>query len=109
MTSEWIFRKSLEAFKVLYEEIFEEVREAYLGEHQFWKNIYRDEFFAEARIWNIPDVNYDFDSADLAELKEKLQAKMLPRLKQVRNLAEQEAVKRQQQVQAKEDLKHDSD
>ena len=72
-------------------------------------NIYRDEFFAEARIWNIPDVNYDFDSADLAELKEKLQAKMLPRLKQVRNLAEQEAVKRQQKVQAKEDLKHDSD
>lgn len=44
MTSEWIFRKSPEAFKVLYEEIFEEVREAYLGEHQFWKNIYRDEF-----------------------------------------------------------------
>lgn len=72
-------------------------------------NIYRDEFFAEARIWNIPDVNYDFDSADLAELKEKLQAKMLPRLKQVRNLAEQEAVNRQQKVQAKEDLKHDSD
>lgn len=44
MTSEWIFRKSPEAFKVLYEEIFEEVKEAYLGERQFWKNIYRDEF-----------------------------------------------------------------
>ena len=35
-------------------------------------NIYRDEFFAEARIWNIPDVNYDFDSNELPELEEKI-------------------------------------
>ena len=43
-------------------------------------NIYRDEFFAEARIWNIPDVNYDFDSNELPELEEKLHQRLLPRL-----------------------------
>lgn len=51
-------------------------------------NIYRDEFFAEARIWNIPDVNYDFDSSDLRELEEKLSARMPARLQQVRDWAE---------------------
>lgn len=51
-------------------------------------NIYRDEFFSEARIWNIPDVNYDFDSSDLRELEEKLLSRMPARLQQVRKWAE---------------------
>ena len=59
-------------------------------------NIYRDEFFAEARIWNIPDVNYDFDSNELTELEEKLHDRMIPRLKQVRSWAEQQAAERKQ-------------
>jgi len=50
-------------------------------------NIYRDEFFSEARIWNIPDVNYDFDSSDLRELEEKLSSRMPARLQQVRKWA----------------------
>ena len=50
-------------------------------------NIYRDEFFSEARIWNIPDVNYDFDSNDLQELEEKLRTRMPARLQQVRKWA----------------------
>lgn len=54
-------------------------------------NIYRDEFFAEARIWNIPDVNYDFDSNELPELEEKLHQHMLPRLREVRARAQKEA------------------
>ena len=53
-------------------------------------NIYRDEFFAEARIWNIPDVNYDFDSSDLRELEEKLRTRMPARLQQVRKWAEEQ-------------------
>ena len=53
-------------------------------------NIYRDEFFSEARIWNIPDVNYDFDSNDLQELEEKLRTRMPARLQQVRSWAEEQ-------------------
>ncbi|WP_303841874.1 hypothetical protein [Selenomonas ruminantium] len=53
-------------------------------------NIYRDEFFSEARIWNIPDVNYDFDSNDLQELEEKLRTRMPARLQQVRKWAEEQ-------------------
>lgn len=58
-------------------------------------NIYRDEFFAEARIWNIPDVSYDFDSSDLEELEEKLRSRMTARLQQVRTWAEEQARKEQ--------------
>ncbi len=53
-------------------------------------NIYRDEFFSEARIWNIPDVNYDFDSNTLPELEERLQTYLVPRLQEVRRRAEAE-------------------
>lgn len=56
-------------------------------------NIYRDEFFAEARIWNIPDVSYDFDSNELSELEEKLRQHIMPRLKNIRAQAEKEAAK----------------
>ena len=51
-------------------------------------NIYRDEFFAEARVWNIPDVNYDFDSNELTELEIKLHERLQPRLQQIRGWAE---------------------
>lgn len=57
-------------------------------------NIYRDEFFAEARIWNIPDVSYDFDSNELSELEEKLHQHIMPRLKHIRARAEQEAAEK---------------
>lgn len=54
-------------------------------------NIYRDEFFAEARIWNIPDVNYDFDSNELSELEVKMHQHFIPRLIDIRTRAEKEA------------------
>ncbi|WP_337802065.1 hypothetical protein, partial [Mitsuokella jalaludinii] len=54
-------------------------------------NIYRDEFFSEARIWNIPDVNYDFDSNTLPELEERLQTYLVPRLQEVRRRAARRA------------------
>ena len=57
-------------------------------------NIYRDEFFAEARIWNIPDVNYDFDSNELSELEAKMHQHFIPRLIDIRTRAEKEAAAR---------------
>lgn len=54
-------------------------------------NIYRNEFFGEARIWDIPDVNYDFDSSSLEELAEKLRIYMVPRLQEIRQRALKEA------------------
>lgn len=61
-------------------------------------NIYRDEFFAEARIWNIPDVSYEFDASDLEELEEKLRSRMTARLHQVRGWAEEQARKEQEKA-----------
>jgi hypothetical protein len=61
-------------------------------------NIYRDEFFAEARIWNIPDVSYEFDASDLEELEEKLRSRMTARLQQVRKWAEEQARKEQEKA-----------
>lgn len=58
MALEWIFRKSPEAFKILYEEIFEEVKEAYFGEHQFWENIYRDEFCCNVLFRHMLQLNH---------------------------------------------------
>ncbi len=54
-------------------------------------NMFRDEFFGEARICNIPDVNYVFDSRELDELAEKLRLHLVPRLQEVRRRAEGEA------------------
>lgn len=59
-------------------------------------NIYRDEFFGEARIWDIPDVNYDFDSSSLSELSEKLKTYMVPRLQEIRQRALKEAAAKEQ-------------
>ncbi len=50
-------------------------------------NIFRDEFFGEARIWNIPDVNYEFDAKEFHELENILHEKLIPRLRQVRSWA----------------------
>lgn len=46
-------------------------------------NVFRDEFFGEARIRNIPDVNYDFDTVTIAQLEKKLQQFLLPRLDEI--------------------------
>lgn len=58
-------------------------------------------FFAEARIWNIPDVNYDFDSNELPELEEKLHQRLLPRLQEIRKRAETEAANKKEAVKGK--------
>ncbi len=50
-------------------------------------NMFRDEFFGEARIHNIPDVNYVFDSRELDELEVKLNEHLVPRLKEIRSRA----------------------
>lgn len=47
-------------------------------------NVFRDEFFGEAKIHEIPEMNYTFDSTELIELEEKLDAYFLPRLKELR-------------------------
>lgn len=49
-------------------------------------NIFRDEFFGEAKIRNIPDVNYVFDSHELAELEEKLELHLIERLQEIRRI-----------------------
>ena len=51
-------------------------------------NMYRDEFFGEARIHSIPDVTYDFDSNELVELQEKLEKHLVPRMKEARQAAD---------------------
>lgn len=66
-------------------------------------NIYRDEFFSEARIWNIPDVNYDFDSGTLSELEERLRTYLVPRLQEVRTWAEEEAIVRREKAARQEE------
>lgn len=47
-------------------------------------NVFRDEFFGEARINRIPEMNYIFDSHELIDLEEKLEEHLIPRLKEIR-------------------------
>lgn len=47
-------------------------------------NVFRDEFFGEARVNKIPEMNYTFDSTELSELEEKLDQYLVPRLKEIR-------------------------
>ena len=54
-------------------------------------NMYRDEFFGEARIHSIPDVTYDFDSNELVELQEKLEKHLVPRMREARQAADASA------------------
>lgn len=46
-------------------------------------NIFRDEFFGDTRIAGVPNVNYEFDSQTLDELKEKLSVHLIPCLQTV--------------------------
>ena len=50
-------------------------------------NIFRDEFFGEGRIRGIPEINYLFDSHDLAELAVKMEHHLAARLQDVRQKA----------------------
>ena len=68
MTLEWIYRKSPEAFKILYEEIFEEVKEAYLGEHQLWRNVYLDECCCNIFFRHMLRLNHPSTSSLLREI-----------------------------------------
>ncbi|ORT98981.1 hypothetical protein D081_2267 [Anaerovibrio sp. JC8] len=52
-------------------------------------NEFRSEFFGEARIRNIPEMNYTFDSKSLLELEDKLKAHLVDRLREVRQRASQ--------------------
>lgn len=54
-------------------------------------NEFRCEFFGEARIRNIPEMNYVFDSADIPHLEEKLEQHLIPRLQEIRRRAESDA------------------
>jgi hypothetical protein len=47
-------------------------------------NVFRDEFFGESRVFNIPEVSYDFDSHELSELMNKLEIRLLPHLQKMR-------------------------
>lgn len=60
-------------------------------------NIFRDEFFGEARIVNIPDVSYDFDAGELTELKEKLQQHLEPRLQFIKDSAKRELLRKKKE------------
>ena len=51
---------------------------------------FRCEFFGEARIRNIPEMNYTFDSPDIPHLEEKLHQHLIPRLQEIRQRAENE-------------------
>ena len=53
--------------------------------------MFRNEFFGEARIRNIPEMNYVFDSSELPELEEKLETNLIPRLQYVRESAEKQS------------------
>lgn len=47
-------------------------------------NVFRNEFFGESRIFDIPEVSYDFDSHELQELINKLDVKLFPYLQEIR-------------------------
>lgn len=41
-------------------------------------NILRDDFFAEQRVYNFPNLVHDFDSKDVQDLKKALSARLVP-------------------------------
>ena len=47
-------------------------------------NVFRDEFFGEAKIHRIPEITYEYDSSELKDLKIKLENKLENTLKQLR-------------------------
>ncbi len=54
-------------------------------------NVYRDEFFAEKRFHDIPEISYLFDASDLATLTEKITAYLPIELQKLRARIEAEA------------------
>lgn len=53
-------------------------------------NVFRDAFFSDARVADIPEMNYAFDSKTLEELREKLLRQMPAHLRAIRERAEKE-------------------
>lgn len=47
-------------------------------------NVFRDEFFGEAKIHRIPEVTYAYDSSQLSELRAKIEEKLVPTLEAIR-------------------------
>lgn len=47
-------------------------------------NVFRDDFFGEARIEGIPELCYEFDSTNLEELEKRLSEYLIPRLQTIR-------------------------
>ncbi len=47
-------------------------------------NVFRDEFFGEAKIHRIPEVTYEYDSSELDDLKQKLEEKLAKTLHDIR-------------------------
>lgn len=54
------------------------------GNFIIYYNEFRSEFFGEARIKNIPEMNYTFDSTSIEELELKLKENLIPRLQEIR-------------------------
>lgn len=52
-------------------------------------NIYRDQYFGEARVVEVPEMNYMFDANTIEELEMKLRLNLVPRLRDVRRRAEE--------------------
>lgn len=68
-------------------------------------NLYRDEFFGEARIHAIPDVTYDFDARSLDGLQKNLETQLVPHMRDARLKADAQAEKlRQKQEAAQKEL-----
>lgn len=57
-------------------------------------NIYRNEFWGEARIHSIPDVTYEFDSQTLDELQKRIEERLVSRMRETRARADEETAKR---------------
>lgn len=47
-------------------------------------NVFRDDFFGEARVDGVPEICYEFDATNLAELEKRLSAHLLVRLRTIR-------------------------
>ncbi|MBR4695757.1 MAG: hypothetical protein IKO94_06730 [Selenomonadaceae bacterium] len=73
--------------------VFDYVDFSIASNFTIYYNIFRDEFFGEARIRNIPVVTYSFDSNELPELEANLECHMLPYLQEIRRKAEGEGTK----------------
>lgn len=47
-------------------------------------NVLRDDFFGEARVDGVPEICYEFEAGNLAELEKRLQVHLIPRLRRIR-------------------------